>query len=77
MIGNFRERLTDFIPPVLLWIIFLVIILIFIVVSVALTYHWKNYNVDSKVVKRIKKVYFGVSGIFLLAMLVGVISYWL
>lgn len=77
MIGNFRERLTDFIPPVLLWIIFLVIILIFIVVSVALTYHWKNYNVDSKVVKRIKKVYFGVSGVFLLAMLVGVISYWL
>lgn len=77
MIGNFRERLTDFIPPVLLWIVFLVIILIFIVVSVALTYHWKNYNVDSKVVKRIKKVYFGVSGVFLLAMLVGVISYWL
>ena len=77
MIGDFRERLTDFIPPVLLWIVFLVIILIFIVVSVALTYHWKNYNVDSKVVKRIKKVYFGVSGVFLLAMLVGVISYWL
>lgn len=77
MTDNFRERLTDFIPPVLLWIVFLVIILIFIVVSVALTYHWKNYNVDSKVVRRIKRVYFWVSGVFLLAMLVGVISYWL
>ena len=77
MIGNFRERLTDFIPPVLLWIVFLVIILIFIVVSVALTYHWKNYNVDSKVVKRVKKVYFLVSGSLLLAMLVSVILYWL
>lgn len=77
MTDNFRERLTDFIPPVLLWIVFLVIILIFIVVSVALTYHWKNYNVDSKVVRRIKRVYFWVSGVFLLAMLVSVISYWL
>ncbi len=77
MIGDFRERLTDFIPPILLWLVFLVIILIFIVVSAALTYHWKNYNVDSKVVVRIKKVYFWVSGVFLLAMLVSVISYWL
>ena len=77
MIGDFRERLTDFIPPVLLWIVFLVIILIFIVVSAALTYHWKNYNVDSKVVRQIKRVYFWVSGVFLLAMLVSVISYWL
>jgi len=75
MIGDFRERLTDFIPPVLLWIVFLVIILIFIVVSVALTYHWKNYNVDSKVVRRIKKVYFWVSGGFLLAMFVSAILY--
>ena len=77
MIGDFRERLTDFIPPVLLWMVFLVIILIFIVVSAALTYHWKNYNVDSKVVRQIKRVYFWVSGVFLLAMLVSVISYWL
>ena len=77
MNDGLRERLTDFVPPILLWIVFLLIILVFIVVSAALTYHWKNYNVDSKVVGRIKKVYFWVSGVFLLAMLFGAISYWL
>jgi len=75
MIDETINRLIEFVPPVILWVVYAVVILIFTVVSVAITYHWKNYNVDSKMVSRIKKVYFLVSGVFLLAMLIAAISY--
>lgn len=72
---DFREFLTDFISPAVLWLIFLVIVLVFVVISVALTYHWKNYNVNSVLVRRLRRVYFWVSGIFLAAMVIALVSY--
>lgn len=75
MTDNLRENLTELISPLLLSLIFLVVILVFIIVSTALVYHWKNYNIDSTVAKRITKMYFLVSGGFLLVMLTAIIVY--
>lgn len=75
MIDEIRALLTEFVPPIVLWVVYAIVILIFAIVSVAITYHWKNYNVDSKMVGRLKKVYFLVSGTFLLAMAISAIFY--
>lgn len=75
MIEDFRETLIELIPPTILWMIFLVTISVFIIISVALMYHWKNYNTNSAVSKRIMKIYFLISGSFLFAMLVAAIAY--
>lgn len=75
MIDEIRALLSEFVPPIVLWVIYAIVVLIFVVVSVAITYHWKNYNVDSAMVGRLKKAYFLVSGAFLLAMAMSAIFY--
>jgi len=75
MTDEIRALLTEFVPPIVLWVIYAIVILIFVIVSVAITYHWRNYNVDSKMVGRLKKVYFLVSGAFLLVMAISAIFY--
>ena len=75
MIDNLRGILLDFVSPLVLWVALAITVLIFVVVSVALTYHWKNYNVNSMVAKRLVRVYFTVSTIFLFIMLISIISY--
>ena len=72
---NFRESIVDFISPAVIIGVFLLTVVVSIIVSVALMYHWKNYNVNSAVTKRIIRIYFLVSGAFLFAMLVAIISY--
>lgn len=75
MIEDIRNTVASFVSPSALWATLGVIVLAFAVVSVALMYHWRNYNVDSKVVKRITKVYFLVSFAFILAMAAAITSY--
>ena len=72
---NLRNNLSDFVSPAVLWVVFLLTILVFIVVSVALMYHWRNYNTNSSVGKRVRRAYFLVSGGFLFAMLAALIAY--
>jgi len=50
-------------------------VVVFIIVSVALLYHWRNFNANPAVTKRIIRVYFLISGMFLLAMLAAAVSY--
>jgi len=75
MIEDIRNTVANFISPSVLWAVLGAIVLVFAVVSVALMYHWKNYNVDSKVVSRITRVYFFVSFTFILAMAAAITSY--
>ena len=75
MIENARTVIVNFVSPSILWSVLAVIVLVFVVISFALMYHWKNYNVDSKVVSRLIKVYFLVSLSFILAMAAAVSSY--
>lgn len=75
MIEDFEEALLGLISPAILWVIFLVTVFAFVVVSIALMYHWKNYNANSALGRRVVKIYFLVSGGFLFAMLMAVIAY--
>jgi len=75
MIGDLREDITGLVSPEILWVVFFVAVLIFIVVSIALMYHWRNYNTNSVVGKRVRRTYILISGVFLFAMLVAAISY--
>jgi len=72
---NFRESIVDFISPSVLIGIFLLTVMVFIIVSIALMYHWRNFSVNPAATKRIIRVYFFVSGAFLLSMLFAAISY--
>jgi len=63
------------VSPAILYAIYFVALLIFTVVSIALMYHWKNYNAYSSIPKRMIRTYFLVSGAFLFAMLIAVIAY--
>jgi len=70
-----RETFVGAMSPTILWVIFAVTFIIFIVVSVALLYHWKNYNVDQGSAKKISRFYFLVSALFLVVMFMAAISY--
>lgn len=72
---SFREGIVDFISPSVIIGVFLLAVMVFIIVSIALMYHWKNYNVNSTVTKRVIRAYFLISSSFLFAMLVAAISY--
>ncbi|MDX1608191.1 MAG: hypothetical protein R3251_03200 [Candidatus Spechtbacterales bacterium] len=50
-----------------------VILVAFLVLSMALDHHWKNYGVTKKQIKHLRQVYFGVSGLFLAGMIAGLL----
>lgn len=72
---SLRDSLLEFVTPAVLWVVFILVLLVFAAISTALMYHWKNYNVNSAVGRRIRKAYFFVSGGFIFAILVALIAY--
>ena len=57
----------------LLWIVFLVALVAFDLVSVILTYHWKHYGYNPNTTALVKGVYFILGGILLAVMLVSLL----
>jgi hypothetical protein len=55
----------SFISPIFLWIIWLLILLIFMIISWMLNYHWHYYGVEGNNKIFAKSLYF-IGGIFLL-----------
>jgi len=75
MAEELRDSLLDLVSPIVLWAVFVLVLIVFAIISTALMYHWRNYNFNSAVSKRVRKVYFVVSGMFLAAMLISIIAY--
>ena len=75
MTVSLDKVVNSFTSPIILLAIFVVALIVFAIVSPALRYHWKNYNVNSALVRRLSKVYFWVSGFLLLGMLISIILY--
>lgn len=69
------DKLLDFVSPVVLWITFIFVILFFAALSTVLLYHWRNYNIDNKKEKAIKKLYFSVSALFIFIMFLSAVAY--
>jgi hypothetical protein len=59
----------------LLAIFFLVSLLIFTGVSVALVYHWRTYEFDHPKINKMMRIYFIGSAVFFAIMLIGVFAY--
>lgn len=71
-----REKIfADFISPIAVWVAFVVILALFSIATIALRYHWKNYDIDENRGKRIMRIYVLVSVVLILIMLVAAITY--
>jgi multidrug resistance efflux pump len=65
---------NEFLTPSVLWLGFAVIFGIFAIISAILLYHWNKYTFDAKVAKKAVVLYFSVSGIFMLLLVVSLLS---
>jgi hypothetical protein len=59
----------------ILFAIFSFFVLIFIVISTVLTYHWKTYGMGSTTIVFARNIYFGFSGIIIFVAIVSIISF--
>lgn len=57
-----------------LWLGFLVVLGIFAIISAILLYHWNKYTFDRRAAQRAMVVYFSVSGVFILLLVVSLLS---
>ena len=70
-----EEIIINLLSPGLLFGLFAVAVLFNVIVGVALSYHWREYSMDSHRSKQVYKTYVFVSVVLLGAMLVGILLY--
>ncbi len=52
-----------------LWVVLVGILLVYVVVSIILEHHWKNYGITRNQIKKLRYIYFGVSGVLIITMI--------
>lgn len=62
-------KISDIFTPTALWLVLLLVIGGFAIISAVLLYHWNKYALRKEVAKKVISVYFVVSGIFILLLL--------
>lgn len=72
---NFESLSLSSIPPLFLWIVFFVSVLIFIILVVIFRYHWKKFTLDGDISKKAKVLYYGGSAVLLLVMALSAFVY--
>ncbi len=68
--------LSQALKPTML-LVFLGVLIFFGVVSVVLNYHWKEYGIDSQRLSKVRRIYFGVSAILLVAITIFILPLFL
>ncbi|MEX0933616.1 MAG: hypothetical protein WDZ74_02555 [Candidatus Paceibacterota bacterium] len=71
---NGLESSFELVTPATLWLGFALILGVFAIMSAVLLYHWHKYTFDKKVAKKAMTLYFSVSGIFILLLVVSLLS---
>jgi|AntRauTorckE6833_2_1112554.scaffolds.fasta_scaffold09357_4 multidrug resistance efflux pump len=64
----------ELVTPATLWLGFALVFGVFAIISAILLYHWHKYTFDKRVAKKAMTLYFSVSGIFILSLLVSLLS---
>lgn len=64
----------ELVTPATLWLGFALVFGVFAIISAILLYHWHKYTFDKAVAKRAMTLYFSVSGIFILLLIVSLLS---
>ena len=76
IIDVFGQELA--IPFWILMVVWSLVVLIYVVLSAILNYHWKKYGLDNKVIAQARKLYFVITPIFpvlaLLALMIGYVQ---
>jgi cytochrome bd-type quinol oxidase subunit 2 len=67
-------QVGEFLTPSALWLIFALVLGVFAIISAILLYHWHKYTFDEKAAKKAMVLYFLVSGIFVLLLVVSLLS---
>jgi len=70
-----RKSVANYVSPTVIWLLMALAFAAFVVISIALVFHWKNYNADENVSNKIIRTYFIVSAIFLIGMIVSALMY--
>ncbi len=70
------EKIVGFLGPFML-ILFSVLFVIAVLGTVVLNYHWQKYGVQGASIKRVRKIYLGVSGALFLVMAGSVAAYYI
>ncbi len=60
---------------IILPIAFLITLVLGIIISIIFNYHWTRYGVRQEKIKRVRKIFFSVSFVFLTVMIVSIIIY--
>ncbi|MBT9169087.1 MAG: hypothetical protein DDT19_02439 [Syntrophomonadaceae bacterium] len=69
--------LSDFnqIINVVVVLTLIAVVVSFIIISVVLNYHWSRYGISADKIKRVKRIYFGISAVFIAIMAVSFIIF--
>jgi len=63
------------INPKIVWIVILAVLIIFLIASAVIFYHWSTYGYNSKTTSRAIKIYLIGSGLFIATGIMGAIMY--
>lgn len=55
------------------WLVFLLAVGVFAILSAILLYHWREYALEKHIIKKVTRVYFIVSGSFILLLAVSLL----
>lgn len=64
----------ELVTPATLWIGFVLVFGVFALISAILLYHWHKYTFEKRIAKKAMTLYFSVSGVFLLLLIVSLLS---
>lgn len=55
------------------FILFIIITLVFILLSLVLNYHWTRYGIHENTIRKVRKLYFGLAIILWFLMLISLV----
>lgn len=64
----------ELVTPATLWLGFALVFGVFAIISAILLYHWHKYTFNKGTAKKAMTLYFSVSGIFILLLIVSLLS---
>ena len=63
------------VKPEYLWILVVLAVIFYVVISLILSYHWKRYGFEAGIMSRASLIYFSISGILFAGMFISFFIY--
>lgn len=69
-------KILELLGPIML-ATFLIVLLLFIIITMILRYHWKKYGVSEEKMRRVYRIYMRISLAFFAVMITSMIAYYI